>query len=93
MAEPDYRAMYKKLDRQHLEDTIRRDAVNSELSRRLGRVEIVALILLLAGFGALACSVFFGWSHWISVAFIWSGWSCLCVVDYVRGAVTRTVFV
>ena len=86
MDEVYYRAKYFAAEENRMK-------ANDELRRRFGRVEIVALILVLAGFGALACSVFFGWSHWISVAFIWSGWSCLCVVDYVRGAVTRTVFV
>ena len=93
MTEVDYRAMYKKLDRQHLEDTVRRDEANHELSRRIDHVHITGLVLMIAAFCALACSIFFDWSWWISVAFMWSGWSCITAVDYVKGAVTRTVFI
>ena len=93
MTEVDYRAMCQKLDRQHLEDTVRRDEANHELSRRVDHVHITGLVLMIAAFGALACSIFFGWSWWISVAFMWSAWSCITAVDYVKGAVTRTVFI
>ena len=82
MTEPEYRAY--RIDRRE---------VSRELRKRLDRVYIVALVLMVAGLGSMAGAIFFGWSWWISVALIWSGWSCTCVADYIKGAVMRTVFV
>ena len=93
MTEVDYWAMYDSLNEKCAKDAARRREVNQELSRRIDHVHITGLVLMIAAFCALACSIFFDWSWWISVAFMWSGWSCITAVDYVKGAVTRTVFV
>ena len=93
MTEVDYEEMCAELYAEQLAAGEERRKVNDELRRRFGHVEIAVLILTLAGFGAFACAVFFGWPWWIPVAFLWSGWSCLISVDYIKGAATRTVFV
>lgn len=81
------------LGEEHFVAEENRKKANGELRRRLGQVEIVALVLFVAGLGSMAGAIFLGWPLWIPVAFMWSGWSCLTTADYIGGAVTRTVFI